>query len=173
MTPRRRKFVAAMIGEANGNQTEAARLAGFKQPEMEGSRLMRIDEVSAAVEEGLKPILEEFSNDDVKRLFISHAKADLGKYLEVVWACEECGRNDIRIDLEAIKADGATYLIKKIKTNQKTGETTIEFHDSQAAGDKLARIYGMYRAIGKEDEDSVAMLLHRMITANQEDAPQP
>lgn len=45
------RFVAAYIGKANGNATEAARIAGYKQPGMHGSRLMKNDEINAAIAE--------------------------------------------------------------------------------------------------------------------------
>lgn len=45
------KFVSAYIGEANGNATEAARMAGYKQPRMHGSRLLTNDDIAAAIAE--------------------------------------------------------------------------------------------------------------------------
>lgn len=48
---KRRLFVEAYAGEAKGNATEAARIAGYKQPQAQGSRLLKNVEVSRALEE--------------------------------------------------------------------------------------------------------------------------
>ncbi len=50
LTERRRRFVLAFIGEAAGNATEAARIAGYAHPDPEGARLLGTDRVRAAVE---------------------------------------------------------------------------------------------------------------------------
>jgi hypothetical protein len=50
LNPRHARFVAAYLGEANGNATEAARLAGYAKPMQQGSRLLRNVEVAAAIE---------------------------------------------------------------------------------------------------------------------------
>lgn len=42
-------FVEAYLGAANGNATEAARIAGYRQPQMHGSRLMKNDEIASRV----------------------------------------------------------------------------------------------------------------------------
>lgn len=50
LPPKRREFVLALVGEANGNQTAAARIAGYREAERTGSRLVRFAGVKAAVE---------------------------------------------------------------------------------------------------------------------------
>jgi phage terminase small subunit len=49
LTSKRRAFVVALVGEACGNQTEAARLAGYKSPAVEGCRLLKNANVLEAV----------------------------------------------------------------------------------------------------------------------------
>ena len=49
LNERQRRFVEYYMGEARGNATSAARLAGYKQPQMQGSRLMKKDEVQTAI----------------------------------------------------------------------------------------------------------------------------
>lgn len=49
LTPKRQRFVEAYTGEAMGNATEAARIAGYAKPHPEGSRLLRIATVAEAV----------------------------------------------------------------------------------------------------------------------------
>lgn len=48
-------FLSAYLGEAKGNASEAARIAGYKNPMQEGSRLLRNDEIRARIEEFLAP----------------------------------------------------------------------------------------------------------------------
>lgn len=49
LTHKQQLFVEAYLGVAKGNATEAARLAGYKQPQMHGSRLMKNDEIASRV----------------------------------------------------------------------------------------------------------------------------
>ena len=46
---KREKFIAAYLGEANGNASEAARIAGYKQPHSQGPRLLENAEISSRV----------------------------------------------------------------------------------------------------------------------------
>jgi phage terminase small subunit len=54
LTEKRRRFVDYFLGQAAGNATEAARLAGYAKPEPEGHRLLKIAEVRQAVESHAK-----------------------------------------------------------------------------------------------------------------------
>jgi len=49
LTFKQQKFIAAYIGEANGNATEAARMAGYKQPKMAGNRALTNDDIASRV----------------------------------------------------------------------------------------------------------------------------
>jgi phage terminase small subunit len=50
LTGKRAAFVAYYCGQAKQNATEAARLAGFKQPGSYGHDLLKIPEIAAAIE---------------------------------------------------------------------------------------------------------------------------
>lgn len=50
LTPKRQAFVDAYTGPAQGNATEAARMAGYAKPGQEGHRLLKNAEVAAAVQ---------------------------------------------------------------------------------------------------------------------------
>jgi phage terminase small subunit len=54
LTTKQELFVAAYLGEAHGNATEAARMAGYKTPHPEGSRLLRNPTIAARVSEKLE-----------------------------------------------------------------------------------------------------------------------
>lgn len=49
LTTKRDLFVSAYLGEAHGNATEAARMAGYKKPGQEGSRLLKNAEIAARI----------------------------------------------------------------------------------------------------------------------------
>jgi hypothetical protein len=49
LTERQRRFVEAFVGEAMGSATEAARMAGYANPENNAHRLMELDGVVAAL----------------------------------------------------------------------------------------------------------------------------
>jgi phage terminase small subunit len=47
---KRRRFIEAYLGEAKGNATEAARIAGYGSPAVEGCRLLKNAQVQAELE---------------------------------------------------------------------------------------------------------------------------
>lgn len=49
LTLKQEAFVAAYLGAAKGNATEAARIAGYKQPQTQGPRLLQNVAISARV----------------------------------------------------------------------------------------------------------------------------
>jgi len=51
LSQKRRQFVLAYVGEAEGNATKAAKLAGYANPRQMGSRLTKVDQVNRAIEE--------------------------------------------------------------------------------------------------------------------------
>ena len=54
LTEKQRRFVEAYMGQAAGNATEAARLAGYKQAHSQGPRLLENVGVAAALAERQK-----------------------------------------------------------------------------------------------------------------------
>jgi len=55
LTPKRQRFVDAYTGEAMGNATEAARIAGYAHPGEEGYRLLKNARVQAEVQRLSQP----------------------------------------------------------------------------------------------------------------------
>jgi len=49
LSEKRKKFVDAYLGKAAGNATKAAKIAGYKNPTMQGSRLLTFDDVSQEI----------------------------------------------------------------------------------------------------------------------------
>jgi hypothetical protein len=95
---------------------------------------------------------------EVVALLSDHARADMGRYLQ------QDGER-LTFDLEAMRADGATHLLKRLKVGD-DGAFVVELHDSQAALDKLARVHGLYKdQIKVEAEltlDDLATLAQRL-----------
>ena len=59
LTGKRSAFVAAFVGEARGNATQAARIAGYAHPGQEGHRLLKIAEIADAVRSDLAQLRRE------------------------------------------------------------------------------------------------------------------
>lgn len=55
LTTKQEAFVLAYIGEARFNATKAATIAGYGKPGMEGSRLLKNDEIRARIKDFLEP----------------------------------------------------------------------------------------------------------------------
>ncbi len=64
LTEKRRRFVDYFMGQAAGNATEAARLAGYKQPHSQGSRLLGDVEVQQALKSHPKTRARVKTRDD-------------------------------------------------------------------------------------------------------------
>lgn len=65
ISPRQEAFVAAYLGPALGNATEAARIAGYKQPQVQGPRLLH--KVAIAARVGAKVAAIAMSPDEILR----------------------------------------------------------------------------------------------------------
>lgn len=61
LTTKQSEFIAAYLGEARGNATEAARLAGYARPMQEGYRLLRNADIAARVKQH---VAEKFASAD-------------------------------------------------------------------------------------------------------------
>jgi phage terminase small subunit len=61
---KRQKFVEVLV--ATGNQTEAARQAGYSLPTKEGSRLVRFADVAAAISERLAKVQRRMGADEIR-----------------------------------------------------------------------------------------------------------
>lgn len=139
LTPKQEKFVAAYVGPANGNATEAAALAGYSGDrdtlKVTGSRTLSNSNVQSKVERALA----KYDTDKVIERLAQHAEADMGEFITV----DQDGA--FQFDLKNAKAKGLTRLIKKLKHDPETGAPVIELVDQQAALDKLAKMHGLYK----------------------------
>lgn len=75
-------FIAAYLGAAQGNATEAARIAGYKQPQSQGSRLLKNVEISARVSQHVD---QKFAtSDQVLQKLTEIALADPFEFVEIL-----------------------------------------------------------------------------------------
>lgn len=97
LTTKQELFIAAYLGAANGNATEAARIAGYKNPRQEGSRLLSNDVISARVKQHVS---DRFADADAVLAELTDvALSDWRDFIEVI-ARDKTGKPvKVRMDL--------------------------------------------------------------------------
>ena len=83
-------FIDALMGEAQGNATEAARIAGYKHPNVAGAKLVKISYIEEEMLRRRKNIEEE----------VGATRQEKRKRLELIM-----GGNDDRLAMQAIDID--------------------------------------------------------------------
>lgn len=151
LTTRQRRFVKAYVGKAEGNATEAARIAGYPHPNTAGPRLSENDGIREAISRTLEDAA--ISPNEILSRLSDMATADIADFVVV--------KGDaVTLDLTRTKKRRKSHLIKSIKSTQYG--LVIELHDAQSALDKLARIHGMY-----ESKPSVSLDIESALTEGE------
>ena len=124
LPPKRRAFVLAYVGEAQGNATDAARRAGYAKPHPEGSRLLRFATVAAAVD-ALRTPAEQASIASVQEL-------------REMWAAIARGEVDDVAIVSGAVAHVPASLAARMKASELLGKSQGAFlerveHSGQAA----------------------------------------
>ena len=130
LSNKRRVFVEEYI-RCGWNATEAARRAGYKQPLVQGPRLLGNVRVREAIQARLAEI--KMGADEVLVRLAEQARAEYGAYL-----CK-----DGTVDLERMLADGKAHLIKGTKWDR-LGNLVVEFYDAHAALVDLGKHLGLF-----------------------------
>lgn len=169
LTHKQRLFVAYYLGEAKGNATQAARMAGYAWPHKVAERLVGKSGIKAAI--AAKLAKAAMSADEVLARLSEFAAADLSEYITV----DEDGEGWV----DLTRAKKRLRVVKKLKFTRKTFErdgiattdTTaeIELHSPLAALDKLAQYHGLYREVNGREGGPV---VPREITVKFVDAPE-
>ncbi len=127
LTPRRKAFIEHYL--ACWNQTKAASLAGYAQPAMEGSRLMKNDEIARAIQERLDEL--KVSADEVIIRLAEHARSTMADFIDLT---------ELPPVFKKAAESGKLHLVKKATTTKRyfKGEvveekTEFELYDAQAA----------------------------------------
>lgn len=98
LTLKQQLFVEAYLGAAKGNATEAARLAGYRQPQSQGPRLLQNVEISSRVRAKLDAV--GMSSDEVLNELAAIGRADWREFVEVAY-----NRNGDVVDAKIILKD--------------------------------------------------------------------
>lgn len=141
LNPKQAVFVAAYIGVAKKNATEAARIAGYKQPGMHGSRLMKNDEIIATIAEHLT---------EIKSRGIADAQNRVDELVERHTSLKQIVSDRAAHPFYADVPGGRTgYVLKKLKN------VTLTFEKDPDDPNSKAR---QVRVEQWEVEDNVALL---------------
>lgn len=97
LSTRHELFVAAYVGDAHGNATEAARMAGYQKPAQQGSRLLKNAKIAARIAEHVEQAV--CRSEDVLKELADVAFADWRDFVEVI-ARDKTGKPvKVRMDL--------------------------------------------------------------------------
>lgn len=134
LTYKQALFVEAYLGPSAGNATDAARRAGYRNPEQLGHRLVKKSTIRARIDARLAKAAMP-ANEVLARLS-EFASGSLGDFIDVqadnVWT----------INLKKAKGGGKLKLLKKLKSGEHGPE--IELHSPLEALEKLAKYHGLY-----------------------------
>jgi Terminase small subunit len=108
-------FVSFYCGASNGNATDAARRAGYKQPKMAGTRLMSKDAIRAAVEAKVSALI--MGQDELLIRMGEIGTSNMGDLITIV-------DNGFRVDVRKVKRLG--HLIKRLKMTKDGPEVELE-----------------------------------------------
>jgi Terminase small subunit len=157
---RQRLFVAYYLGESSGSAADAARKAGYKWPETQGPRLLKTDEIRAAIAAQVETVA--ISADEVLARLTDIATSDLMDFIAVD------GNGDWQVDLKRIKRLGLGHLIKRLRKN-KDGSTVIELEPRAAALIKLGDHYNLWK--GEPEAQLTLVELAKSLEDDDEDVP--
>lgn len=147
LNPRQRKFVTALL--QTNNQTEAARIAGYKHPRIAGSKVRSSELVTAAIAEKMADV--EMGADEAAARLAALARSDLSDFLTYSEI-----HDALILDLHKARELGQLQAIKKYKetenitTDKDGGEyrtirREVEVYDKQKALIDILKITGRYK----------------------------
>jgi len=147
VTNRQRIFIEEYIKCWNG--AEAARRAGYKNPDVAAFRLIRNDKISQIIEERIAE--KCMDADEVLIRLAGHARG----------IPADCIDEDGFVKFEKLKEAGLLHLVKKVKRHRSggkggTGFIEIEFYDQQRAMELIGKHLKMWterhEVTGKDGE---------------------
>lgn len=122
----RQRFVAAYLGEARRNATEAARIAGYKKPGQQGHALLKVLEIQQAI---------EAEREDVKQ----HSRLTMQRRLEIL---DDLTQRHLRL-IEA-RAEGTK------SDNIEGGDTGLLVRSQKSVNNQTVTEYSADTAVVKE-----------------------
>ena len=135
LTAKRRIFIEEYLRCWNG--TEAARRAGYANPNPQAGRLLAIDSIRAIIKERLAA--KALTTDEVLSRLGEQARGEWTDYIIVDGATREAC-----LDLRRMKEDGKLHLLKSITSGSRSG-TKVEGYDAQAALSLIGKNLGLFK----------------------------
>lgn len=134
LTARRQAFVDEYL--KCWNASEAARVAGYAAPGVEGHRLLKNAEVSEEIQRRVSD--RAMSADEVLVRLAEQARSDMSDFVSFV-----PGVKLPFLDLARAHEAGKFGLVKKLKYG-KDGEVEFELYDAQAALVQLGKVHKLF-----------------------------
>lgn len=133
LTPKQRVFVEHYL--ISWNATEAARQAGYAEPNKQGPRLL----VNVGIAEAIQARLVEktMAADEVLVRLAEHARSTMADFMDV---------DGEVLDLAKAERAGKLHLIKKFTTadTQFGSRVSIELYDAQSALTLIGKHHGLF-----------------------------
>lgn len=151
LTEKQKRFVDYYI--ETGNQTEAARRAGYKQPQTQGAQTLGKLSVKAAIDARLKALEDKriAKADEVMQFLTSTLRGEVKEERVVVEGTGE-GRSDARIIKVQVSArdrlDAAKSLLKRYPMQLDAKEQKL----------RLQKLEAEIRAVEQVDDDAVTIV---------------
>ena len=118
------------------NRTEAARRAGFKQPQSQGPRLLKNVEIQKAIQQKLKE--SSMSADEALSRLTGLARGSIESFLEF-----QDGQKRPIVNLLKAKEAGLLHLIKEVKYNP-TGGLEIKLYSAHDALRDIGKHHALF-----------------------------
>jgi phage terminase small subunit len=135
---KQRLFVSAFVGQAKGNATEAARIAGYGNSDayasVAGHRLLRNDKIQVKIAQRASCVA--LSANEVLARVAELATADIADFIDI----DQAG--DYTVNLKRAKRRGTLRNVKKLKRGEHGVE--IELRDSLAALTLLGKYHALW-----------------------------
>jgi phage terminase small subunit len=136
LTGRQQLFIAAYLGPANFNASEAARLAGYKEAALAGHRLLRNDKISALVREAIRE--KAMPPEEIIARLSDIGRGSLDDFVDI-----DDDTGNVSLNLSKAKRRGLMHTFETVEYSDK-GRLKIKRYDALEALEKLARIHKMF-----------------------------
>lgn len=146
LTYKQRQFVEAYLGAANGNATEAARIAGYQWPDRLGARLVGKSSIRVAIDARLAD--SALPTSEILARLSDMATGSIEDFITIN------AKGGYRVDFAKAKRLGKLHLIKEIRPTKEG--VAIKLHDAKAALDQLGKFRGLWDSKGQTDDESVS-----------------
>ena len=150
LTYKQRLFVVYYLGESRGNATDAARRAGYREPNTAGPRLLVNVGIRAAIDAKLAEAA--LPAEAVLARLSDHAETSLADFVRVDKA------NRLTVDFRQAKRRGRLHCVKKLKRGKYGWE--LELYDAQAALVHLGKYHGLFDRIDLDDAPDQELEAH-------------